>query len=227
MIGAKRVLGVIPARGGSKGVARKNVVEVAGRPLLSWTVDAARNSRLLDHVVLSTEDEDIASVGRALGCSVPFLRPRELASDTASAVDVALHAAAMITGFDIIVLLQPTSPLRTAEDIDATCLLLSDTLVPAAVTVTAAEEHPAWMYELRDSATLEPVLQPSVPPRRRQDLTPVYVLNGAVYAIHLPVLRSEGTFVPTGCRAHVMPHERSLDIDTADDMSRLRRIYER
>lgn len=227
MIGSRRVLGLIPARGGSKGVPRKNVADAAGRPLLAWTIDAARASRFLDDIVLSTDDEEIAGVGRSLGCAVPFVRPAELASDTAGAVDVALHAVEAIRGFDVVVLLQPTSPLRTTQDIDATCSLLNDESVPAAVSVTVALEHPAWMYQLGVASDLAPVLNLPQPPKRRQDLQPVYVLNGAVYAIGVGELRSARTFVPVGCKAHVMPRERSLDIDTADDLEEFNRLLVR
>lgn len=224
MIGTRRVLGVIPARGGSKGVPRKNVIDVVGRPLLAWTVDAARASTVIDHLVLSTDSDEIASVGRALGCDVPFRRPPELASDTAGAVDVALHAASAMPGFDIVVLLQPTSPQRTAADIDATCRLLDAGKVDAAVSVTLAQEHPMWMYRLTAASALEPLLADPAMTARRQELPPVYLLNGAVYAIGVDALRRYCTFVPPGTRGHVMPRERSLDIDTNEDLAEFRRL---
>lgn len=224
MIGTLRVLGLIPARGGSKGVPRKNVVDVAGRPLLAWTVDAALASRSLDHVIVSTDDEEIAKIASSLGCDVPFRRPAAFGSDTASAVEVALHAADEVAGYDVLVLLQPTSPLRTPADIDATCGLLRATGTRAAVTVAAAEESPYWMYHLDSSSKLEPVIDAPAAMFRRQDLPPVYVLNGAVYAIHVEELRSARTFVPHGTVAHVMPRARSLDIDTNEDLEAFRRL---
>ena len=118
MIEGLSVLGLIPARGGSKGVPRKNIRLVAGRPLLAWTIDAARASRYLDRLVLSTDDCEIGAVAIAAGCEVPFLRPPELARDDTPGIDPVLHALGQLPPFDIVVLLQPTSPLRLASDID-------------------------------------------------------------------------------------------------------------
>jgi CMP-N,N'-diacetyllegionaminic acid synthase len=118
MIGERKVLGLIPARGGSKGVARKNIREVRGKPLIAWTIEEARRSIYLDRLVLSSEDTEIMEIARSFGCEVPFRRPEELAADDTPGIDPVLHALRELPGFDYVALLQPTSPLRTAEDID-------------------------------------------------------------------------------------------------------------
>jgi len=122
MIEGKRVIGIIPARGGSKGIPGKNIRPVAGKPLIVWSIESAKKSVFLDHVIVSTDNERIAEISEHAGAGVPFVRPAELATDTARSVDVLLHAADWFAErgqrYDIIVCLQPTSPLRTAMDID-------------------------------------------------------------------------------------------------------------
>src|SRR5262245_25182815 len=126
MIDAKRVLGLITARGGSKGVPRKNVRPLGGKPLLAWTIEAARNAPVIDRLILSSDDAEIIEVARAWGCEVPFVRPPELATDTADSVEVVRHALSTLgEDYDYVVLLQPTSPLRTGEDIE-NCVRLCD-----------------------------------------------------------------------------------------------------
>lgn len=219
MIGERRVLGLITARGGSKGLPGKNILPAAGKPLIAWTIDAARASRAIDRLVLSTDDVAIANVARAHGCDVPFMRPPELATDTASSMDVVMHALDAIPGFDIVVLLQPTSPLRTAADIDDACNAFSTSGAPACVTVSLVEQSPYWMYQLGEGQTLQPILVAPVGISRRQDLPPIYALNGAVYVADVPWLRQSRAFVGPETVASVMPLERAIDIDTAADFA--------
>jgi N-acylneuraminate cytidylyltransferase len=216
VIGGRSTLGVITARGGSKGLPGKNILPAAGRPLIAWTIDAALASESIDRLVLSTDDDAIADVARRHGCEVPFRRPAELATDSATSIDVLLHALEQLPPFDVVVLLQPTSPLRTAQDIDATCALVAAG-APAAVSVAPVEQSPYWMYRLGGDRTLDPILP--LPPgvSRRQDLPPVYALNGAVYVADVAWLRQTRTFLTPQTVAHVMPAERSIDIDTAAD----------
>ncbi len=223
MIGQRRVLGLITARGGSKGLPDKNILPVDGRPLIAWTIAAALASRAIDRLVLSSDDERIIEAARLHGCEVPFRRPAELATDSASSMDVVFHALDELPGHDVVVLLQPTSPLRTAEDIDAACRALEAGAAPACVSVCAAEQSPYWMYRLDDDARMTPLLDSSSRLARRQDLPPVYVPNGAVYVADIAWLRQSRTFIAGETVAHVMPAERSLDIDTADDFAAFER----
>lgn len=217
MIGTRKVLALIPARGGSKGLPGKNILSVAGRPLLAWSVDAARAARSLDRVVLSSDDDAIMAAARACGCEVPFVRPAALASDTATTIDVVMHALDALPGYDLIVLLQPTSPLRTAADIDAACERLASSGAPACVSVSPVDQSPYWMYRLGDNQNLVPVVEAPLGVTRRQDLPAVYALNGAVYVANTAWLRQSRTFVTRETVAHVMPAERSIDIDTIAD----------
>lgn len=220
MIGDRRVLAVIPARGGSKGVPGKNIQPVGGRPLIAWTVSAAMASRYVDRVILSSDDADIIDAARAAGCEAPFVRPDVLATDEATSVDVVLDALERVPGYDIVVLLQPTSPLRTAEDIDGALERMAESGAPGCVSVCQATDHP-WLTFGEDGAgRLQAFCSPGAGASlRRQDLPPAYVLNGAVYAVDTAGLRATGRFLEPGLTAAwVMPTERSLDIDTWDDI---------
>lgn len=224
MIDGLRVLGLVPARGGSKGLPAKNIAPVGGRPLLAWTADAAHGSRYLDRTVLSTDDEAIAAAGEGCGLEVPFRRPIALASDTAATIDVVVHALDILPGYDLLVLLQPTSPLRTAADIDAVIERLVATGAPSCVSVVSVEQSPYWMVRIADNWQIGPLLELPVGVTRRQELPPIYALNGAVYVARVDWLRRERRFVGDGTVAVVMPFERSVDIDTTADLERLEQL---
>lgn len=221
MIGSRRVLGVIPARGGSKGVPGKNIHPVGGRPLVEWTVLAAKNSRYIDRVILSSDDDAIMEAARAAGCDVPFRRDAALATDAAASVDVVLDALERTPGYDILVLLQPTSPLRTAEDIDAALEVMAESGAPGCVSVCAASQHPWLMFGRDGAGVLESFCTPPEGVSlRRQDLPTAYVLNGAVYAAETAwVVANRRLFQAGVTAAHVMPIEKSHDIDTWDDIA--------
>lgn len=216
MIRGLRVLALITARGGSKGLPGKNVRPVRGRPLIDFTIAAAREATCVDLVVLSTDDDEIARVALACGCEVPFRRPAALASDEAKSMDVVMHALDQLPPHDVVVLLQPTSPAREAADIDACVQRLVDAQAPACVSVCPAQESPYWMFRLGEHARLTPLFDTPAA-TRRQDLPPVFVLNGAVYAARTDALRRMGSFLGPETVAHVMPRERSIDIDTLED----------
>jgi N-acylneuraminate cytidylyltransferase len=215
MIEERRILGVIAARGGSKRVPRKNLREVGGRPLIAWSIEQAQASRYLDRVVLSTEDEEIARLGREWGADVPFLRPAELATDEVPGVEPVLHALQQLESFDYVVLLQPTSPLRSASDIDGAIELCAQAAAWSCVSVTPVRENPLLMYWL-DGNELRPLIAERVHPVTR----PFYLLNGAVYVARTEWLCRHRTFVTEDTIAYVMPAERSLDIDTEADLAR-------
>ena len=217
MIGGRRVLALIPARGGSKGLPGKNIRPLAGKPLLAWTVEAALQAAAPDRVVLSSDDEAIMAAARDCGCEVPFRRPAALATDTASSLDVVLHALDELPGFDVLLLLQPTSPLRTAADIDAACALFERQGALSCVSVSPVAQSPYWMYTLDAQQGLSPLLPLPEGITRRQDLPPVVALNGAIYLADIPWLKRTRSFVGEGSVAYTMPRERSLDIDTEAD----------
>lgn len=217
MIGARSVLAIIPARGGSKGVPRKNLRQVGGRPLLAWTVAAARASRYIDRLVISSEDAEIIACAAGLGCEAPFVRPAALARDDTPGIAPVLHALELLPGYDYMVLLQPTSPLRTAADIDGCIERCNSAAAPACVSVTPATQNPYWMYTLDRNGKLSSLLGGEAPPRR-QALPEVYRLNGAVYVAESAWLAGTGSFLGPDTLAWPMPEERSLDIDSELDL---------
>jgi CMP-N-acetylneuraminic acid synthetase len=216
-----RVLGVIPARGGSKGIPGKNLRPLAGRPLLAYTVDAARASRRLSRVVLSTDDEATAAAGRALGIEVPFLRPAALAADDTPMLPVLVHAVDALApaGFipDAVVLLQPTSPLRRAGDIDAAIELLDGSGADSVVSVVEVPHqfNPLSVMTL-DGGRLKP-FAPGPLVTRRQDKPPVYARNGPAVLATRRDLLAAGSLYGDDCRPLVMDPEASVDIDSPVD----------
>ncbi|MDM7456730.1 MAG: acylneuraminate cytidylyltransferase family protein [Tepidimonas sp.] len=216
---AGTVLALIPARGGSKGVPGKNIKEVAGKPLIAWTIEAAQQARCIDRVVVSSDDAAILEVARAWGAETPFERPAELARDETPSIDVVLHAVRQLPGAAWVVLLQPTSPLRTAQDIDAAFALCRSQGAPACVSVTEAATPPWWMFHLTDQGRLRAFLPEQHGPQRRQDAPPLYSLNGAVYVARTDWLQRTRTFLSDETLAYAMPAERSIDIDTPLDLT--------
>jgi CMP-N,N'-diacetyllegionaminic acid synthase len=219
MFDGKKILAVIPARGGSKGVPRKNVRLLGSQPLIGWTIDAARRSEYIDRLILSSEDEEIISVARECGCEVPFVRPDDLADDDTPGIAPVLHAVqALEEKYDYLVLLQPTSPFRQADDIDGAIRRCIENKADSCVSVTESEKHPAWMFYLTDSGHLTPVLSAVADATHRQQLEPVYALNGAVYVVGIkPLLEQKKLVFKNTTLAYPMPSERSMDIDTQFD----------
>ena len=219
------ILGVIPARGGSKGIPRKNLVPLGGRPLIAYTCDAARASRRLTRVLISTDDEEIAAVGRTLGVTTPFLRPALLGGDETPIVDVLLDLVATLAQReayrpDVLVLLQPTSPFRRAADIDAAIALLDDSAADSVVTVIPVPHQftPSSLMRLEGDRLL-PALDGDLP-SRRQDKPRLFARNGpAVVAVRTSVLVARRTLYGPDTRALVMSREDSLDIDDSFDVT--------
>lgn len=218
MIDEKKVLAIIPARGGSKGLPRKNLLEAEGKPLLAWTIDEGLKSRFIDRLILSSEDLEIIETAKKWGCEVPFTRPMQLATDEASTVEVILHAMNTLKeNYDYIVLLQPTSPLRKVKDIDRCINLCYSQNAPACASVTEADKSPYWMFQLGENKTLQPILDSTGLKSRRQDLPKIFVLNGAVYVAEWSWFLENKTFLTKDTLAYVMDKKRSLDIDTEID----------
>ncbi len=216
------IVGLIPARGGSKGIPRKNLVNLAGKPLLAYTCETATKVGLA-RVLLSTDDPDIAATGRNYGVETPCMRPAELADDRASVVDAALHILDWLEQEqnalpDYVMLLQPTSPFRTVDDMRQTIALAAESAPPAVVSVTPVKHHPYWMKKMDANGCLTPLVPDRNPETMRQNLPPVHTLNGAIYLTRTELLRRQRTWCPQGALGYVMPPERSLDIDTLWDL---------
>lgn len=219
MINSKKILAIIPARGGSKGVPMKNIRELAGKPLIAWTIEEAKKSKYLDRLILSSEDPEIIEIAKRFECEVPFVRPSILAQDDTPGVDPLLHALEVVEGYDYVVSLQPTSPMRNVEDIDASIEKIVATNSPACVSVTEPAHSPYWMYTLKDKEKLVPLIEQDSLTVRRQDLPVVYALNGAIYIAEVSWFKLNKTFLTQDTVAFIMPSDRSYDIDTEDDFA--------
>ncbi|HYE86311.1 MAG TPA: acylneuraminate cytidylyltransferase family protein [Vicinamibacterales bacterium] len=222
-----KVLGIITARGGSKGVPGKNLKPLGGKPLLAYTVEAALDTAL-DRLILSTDDPKIADAGRALGCEVPFMRPAELARDETPHLPVVQHAVKWLIDHDryqadAVVILQPTSPLRSAIDISGALRMLELSGADSVVSVTevSAHAHPSRMLRV-DAAGDATLFVTGEPVRmrvnRRQDMPPVWLMNGAVYACRTHVLfDAEPSLYGNRVVAYPMPADRAISIDSFED----------
>jgi N-acylneuraminate cytidylyltransferase/CMP-N,N'-diacetyllegionaminic acid synthase len=216
-----KILAIIPARGGSKRLPGKNVKILGGRPLIAWTLQAALDSKVILETLVSTDDPAIAEVAERYGGVVPGLRPAHLATDTASSVDVVLHVLndfeTQHGAVDGVMLLQPTSPFRTAESIRQAVELFQQAPFRPVVSVCPASVHPAWCFRLEDEG-MEPFMGWEPLLKRSQDLEPAFTLNGSIYLIAPQVLREQRRFLCSGTIPLVVPDgAESLDIDTEED----------
>ena len=213
----KDMLTVIPARGGSKGVPGKNIKRLGALPLIEYTIRAALEAGL--QPMVSTDDQAIADVAVAAGARVPALRPAHLATDEASSLDVILHALEhWAPEARSVCLLQPTSPFRTGAHVREALAQFERGACPGVVSVCPVEKPPRWMYHLSpERQEMRPFLSSPGVITRRQDASPLYVLNGAIYLVEVPVLRATKSFVPEGTLGYVMSVEDSVDIDTPLD----------
>lgn len=221
-----RVLAIIPARGGSKGIPGKNIRLLAGKPLLQYTADAARAAKRLTRVILSTEDPEIAEVGRRCGLDVPFLRPAGLAQDDTPSLPVLQHAVRVLEEagerYDAICLLQPTNPLRRSHDIDACIELLDTTGADCVVTVLAvpAEHNPHWVYFRDDQGFLRFSTGEDAPIPRRQLLPPAFHREGSVYVTRRDVLMEHNSLYGSKVAGFLIEPSRSVNLDTLEDWAR-------
>ena len=217
----KTILAIIPARGGSKGLPGKNILSFCGKPLISWTIAQAQESRYLNKVVVSTDDEAIATIALKVGASVPFLRPKKLATSTSNMIDVVMHSLDFFSKknekYDIIVLLQPTSPLRTSEDIDKAIELFFKKKASSVISVCRSEHHPWWSVSLTNDLKIEKFLGIGPPHKNRQALPVYYRINGAVYVETVESFRKKRSFVSRNTYVYIMPVEKSIDIDNRVD----------
>lgn len=215
------ILGVIPARGGSKGVPKKNIRPLAGKPLIAYSTEQAKRSKYISRVVVSTESEEIAEVARKWGAEV-IKRPEELARDETPTIDIIIHVLDYLKKEenytpDTVVLLQPTSPLRTSEDIDnAIGLFLNAQDCLSLVSVTEFDHPPFWAMKIEDNF-LKPIFDKKYFRMRRQELPKAYRPNGAIFISTPRVLYEYRTFYTPTTIAYIMPPERSVDIDTEFD----------
>ena len=217
-----RVVSVIPARGGSRGVPRKNIRALGGKPLLAYSIQTALECRLIDRVVVSTDDAEIADVARRYGAEVPFMRPAALATDESPewlSWQHAIRALSTDEGMDVFTCLPPTSPLRAVEDVERCIQRLVSTDADVVISVTPASRNPSFnMVTLDDQGRARLMVPPKAPVHRRQDAPPAYDITTVAYAARPAfVLRASSLF--EGCvHAVSVPPERAVDIDTELDL---------
>lgn len=224
-----KILGIIPARGGSKGVPKKNIKLLNGKPLIAYTIEAARRAKSLSHVIISTESSEIARIAKRFGAKVPFFRPKKLANDTATTLSVLQHALKeyeRISGkkFSHVLLLQPTTPLRTPQDIDQAVRLMAKKRSKDALISCYNGEgvHPRIMYTARSGRNELFVAAPKEM-TRRQNFERVYVRNGAIYLIPRELLL-KGQMIGKNPLIMEMPRWRSINIDNPEDFELARII---
>ena len=215
-----RNLAIIPARSGSKGLPDKNIKELNGKPLMAYSIEAALNSNLFDEVMVSTDSEKYAEIAKQQGASVPFLRSEELSGDKAGSWDVVKEVLnrykEMGKEFDTICLLQPTSPLRNAEDIKNAYNLYNEKATVAVVSVCEMEHSPLWSNTLPADKSLAGFIRPEAN-RPRQEIETYYRLNGAIYIVKSEEIYKSYDFYKEGCFAYIMPTTKSVDIDSVWD----------
>lgn len=221
-----KILAVIPARGGSKGVPRKNLKKILGKSLVEWTIDTAKNSKYIDRYILSSEDDEIIETAEKAGCEIPFKRPLSLAEDDSTTNDVILHALENVDGYDLVVCMQVTSPLVKSEDIDACIETCVETGAKASVSACRPDKSPYWMFGI-EKGFMKPVMGPSYFNKRRQALPEVYVPNGAVSVAYSSWFKENKSFYSDYTSAYIMPIERSFDLDTEFDFMVLETFLDR
>jgi CMP-N-acetylneuraminic acid synthetase len=227
---ARGVLGIVTARGGSKGVPGKNIAPIGGKPLIAWTVEKAMQSGAIERLIVSTDDPAIADAARRAGAEVPFLRPPELAQDDTPHLPVIQHAVAHQRaagyGASHVVVLQPTSPLVAADDIAGCVRLAKSRGAAAVVSVTRFHGHPSWLMRIEADGRLAPWQPARAAAERRQDGATAFVPNGAVYVLAAELVRSGESWYGPSTLAYEMPAERSLDIDDPWDLHVARLIFD-
>jgi len=217
----KKIFALIPARGRSKGLPDKNILPLSGKPLIAWTIEAAQKSQYIDRVVVSTEDQEIAGIARQYRAEIPFSRPKNLASNEAKTTAVALHALQWLKKnndhYDVLVLLQPTSPFRSTEDIDRAIDVFFRKKAQVVVSVCKTEHHPYWSNQLPDDGNMKEFINKRIINKNRQALPQYYRLNGAIYIAYTDYLIQRENFFGEETYAFVMPALRSVDIDNKLD----------
>jgi len=219
MIQNKKVLAIIPARGGSKGLPKKNIKVLAGKPLIAWTIEAGKNSKYIDRLILSSDCEEIISVAKSYGCEVPFIRPVELSVDTAASMDVILHAINFFKEkYDICVMLEPTSPLRDSEDIDlALEQLVSADGAESIIGICKVESgHPVFLVFLEEGM-IRSYLNNNFKFFRRQDINDLYFFEGSLYISYISSLIKRQSFYHNNCLGYIVPKWKSFEIDDIID----------
>ena len=220
MFGKQKILALIPARGGSKGIKDKNIIPLAGKPLIAYSIEAAKKSKYIDSIVVTTDSEKIAEVAKRYGARVPFLRPAELAADTSKTIDAVLHAIktlkSMGENYDRLVLLQPTQPLRTTDDIGKAIELYYESGENGLVSISSVDDSPLLIRSIDEDGKLINLLSQNST-CRRQDMPNYYKVNGCIYINKIDEI-NENTSFNDNKVPFIMDKEHSIDIDELSDL---------
>jgi CMP-N,N'-diacetyllegionaminic acid synthase len=221
MFKGKKILGVITARGGSKGIPRKNIKDLAGKPLIAYTIEAAKESKFLTRTIISTEDNEIADISKKYGGDVPFMRPAKLAGDTSTSIDAVQHTITALNErgeeYDYIMILQPTSPLRISEDIDACIKKIIDTGADSVMSVMELDDFSIKKLKVIEDDIIKPLAEDEgMVSSRRQDMVKVYKRNTAIYLTKTSFI-IKGDLFGKISRPYLMSAERSIDINRMID----------
>ncbi|QQZ10276.1 cytidylyltransferase domain-containing protein [Heyndrickxia vini] len=228
MYKGKKFLAIIPARGGSKGIPNKNIVNVNGKPLIQYTIEEAINSNFIDEVIVSTDNIEIASISKQLGANIPFLRPSYLAEDDSKTIDTLLYVIEEIKKlgclYDYVVLLQPTQPLRKVWHIDNAIKKIIESKQNSLVSISKVNDHPIFIRTIKPDNTLENLLDANST-LRRQELPPYYKINGAIY-INKIIELNQNTSLNDNTLGFIMDSKYDLDVDTHQDLDLLKYILQ-
>ena len=216
MIKNNKVLGLIPARGGSKGLPKKNILNFCGKPLIAWTIEEAKKSTFIDKLIVSTDDQKVAEISKKYGCEVPFKRPKKLSSDNATTNEVTLHSIDSIEAdYDVILVLQPTSPLRTNYDIDNSLKILIENKCQSVISMYLSDKPYEWYHSVDKKGFLKKIFNSSI--TNRQLSKKSYLPNGAIYTSFIDNYKINKTFYNENSMGYIMPKNRSIDIDDIFD----------
>ncbi|MFJ7952307.1 cytidylyltransferase domain-containing protein [Lysinibacillus sp. NPDC096418] len=224
-----KILAVIPARGGSKGIARKNIVHIHDKPLIQYTIDAAKDAKYIDKIVVSTDDEEIANISKQCGAEVPFLRPKHLATDTAKTIEVLIHTVEKLNEvgefYDYLVLLQPTQPIRTSDIIDEAIQTIVDRNEEGLVSISEVSEHPVLIRTMNESGKLQNILNINST-LRRQEFPKYYKVNGSIYINKINDNFTVNTSLNDNNLGFIMDKKYDIDIDEEIDLEFLKVLLE-
>lgn len=217
----KRILAIVPARGGSKGIPNKNIIDLCGKPLLAYSIEAGLKSKYIDKVLVSTDSSKIREIAQAYGADAPFLRPAELSTDTAKTIDCMLHAIQYLREqkdyYNYVVLLQPTQPIRHPQWIDDAIEHLVESKQDSLVSVCPVTQHPILMRTIKKDGALQSIL-PMQSTVRRQDFPDIYTVNGSIYINCINENFNRETSLNDNLVPYIMPKEVSIDIDNLEDL---------
>jgi CMP-N,N'-diacetyllegionaminic acid synthase len=221
MYRGKKILAVIPARGGSKRLPYKNIKPLLGKPLIGWTIEQANKSKYLDKIIVSTDSPKITKIARRYNTEVPFLRPKRLSKDNVPLFDVVIHALKFYkrkgANFDMAIILQPPCPFRTAKDIDGAVEFLFKKKAKAVISICEAFQHPLWMNVLPPNGCMKDFLTRSIRDKNRQYLPKFFQLNGAIFLGFVDYIKRHKSYYGKETYAYIMPKERSVEIDDIID----------